>query len=137
MATKEEILDYATNTPENTNRNVLNSMLDEYNSGGSSGANIVVCPLTSEYDRGAEAYVYTAQMTAGELYAAESVVFEISQDAEQMEPGMKLPCLKADSLLGQYRFGFVNPNSNNLTIVYITANSPLDYPTNAGDGGVG
>lgn len=37
MTTKEEILDYATNTPENTNRNVLNSMLDEYNSGGSGG----------------------------------------------------------------------------------------------------
>lgn len=35
MATKEEILDYATNTPENTNRNVLNSMLNNY--GGSDG----------------------------------------------------------------------------------------------------
>lgn len=98
-------------------------------SGG--GGNIVVCPMTSEFDLGEEMYVYTAQMAAGELYAAESVVFEISQDAEQMKPGMKFPCLKAASLSGQYRFGFANPNTNDLTVVYITANSPLDYPTNA------
>ncbi len=40
MATKEEILDYATNTPENTNRNVLNSMLE--NCGGGSGGFFMV-----------------------------------------------------------------------------------------------
>ena len=34
---KETILDYATNSPENTNRNVLRGMLDNFaKSGGSS-----------------------------------------------------------------------------------------------------
>ena len=98
MATKEEILNYVDNTPENSNRNVLSGMLDDY--GGSGGANIVVCPLTSEYDLGIEAFVYTAQMTAGELYAAESIVFELPQDVEQMRPNFKLPCLKANFFNG-------------------------------------
>ena len=35
--TKEEIIDYVINTPENTNKYVLSSMLDELNSGESSG----------------------------------------------------------------------------------------------------
>jgi hypothetical protein len=41
MATKEEILDYATNTPENTNRNVLSGMLDSYGGSGSSSSAVV------------------------------------------------------------------------------------------------
>lgn len=39
MATKEEILNYVDNTPENSNRNVLSGMLDNY--GGSGGSLIV------------------------------------------------------------------------------------------------
>lgn len=42
MVTKEEILDYTTNTPENTNRNVLSSMLNEYGSGGSGEGPLLV-----------------------------------------------------------------------------------------------
>lgn len=40
--TKEKILDYATTTPENTNRNVLSSMLDSFSDGSGSGSGITI-----------------------------------------------------------------------------------------------
>ncbi len=45
---KETILDYATRTPENTNRNVLGSMLDQFAKGGSGGANAVTLYLVDK-----------------------------------------------------------------------------------------
>lgn len=38
---KETILDYVTETPGNTNRNVLKSMLNSFSDGGSSGITII------------------------------------------------------------------------------------------------
>lgn len=40
--TKEEILNYVMDTPENTNRMVLNDMLDEFNSSGSDMNALIV-----------------------------------------------------------------------------------------------
>ena len=40
--TKEEILDYVMDTPENTNRMVLSDMLDEFSSGSGSGSVLIV-----------------------------------------------------------------------------------------------
>lgn len=44
--TKEEILNYVMDTPDNTNRMVLSDMLDEFSSGG--GASILVVGVTEE-----------------------------------------------------------------------------------------
>ena len=49
--TKEEILDYVMNTPDNTNRMVLNDMLDEFSNGfPSSGASSIIVHYTMEGD---------------------------------------------------------------------------------------
>ena len=48
--TKEEILDYVVNSPENTNRRVLSDMLDEFNSGsgGGGGSSVLIVKITSD-----------------------------------------------------------------------------------------
>lgn len=60
--TKEEILDYVSQTPENTNRMVLSDMLDEFSSGSSSGGLVVHETESSG--------VYTLDKTWKEIYDA-------------------------------------------------------------------
>lgn len=51
---KETILDYATKTPENTNRSVLGSMLDQFAKGGSSGGGgieFLTIPVTNVFEK--------------------------------------------------------------------------------------
>lgn len=55
MSTKEEIFEYVTETPENTNPAVLRSMLNELSGGGSGGAGLFVVNIqyndsTGEYE---------------------------------------------------------------------------------------
>lgn len=66
--TKEEILDYITSTPENTNRRVLSDMLDEFNSGGGGGALIV--EVDGDLSSG-----FFLNKTAGEIINALPLVF--------------------------------------------------------------
>ena len=57
--TKEDILDYVMNTPNNTNRMVLSDMLDEFNSGSGGGVFLIV-----------EGNNYTLNKTWKEIYDA-------------------------------------------------------------------
>lgn len=79
--TKEEILDYITSTPENTNRRVLSDMIDELvnsSSGGFGDIVVVKCPITIEGD------VWTATKTAGELWAADIIIWEVGDNWGKM-----------------------------------------------------
>lgn len=64
--TKEEILDYAMNTPNNTNRMVLNDMLDELqtSSGGASVFTVTFTPTNEDWT------AFTADKTIDEIEAA-------------------------------------------------------------------
>lgn len=66
--TKEEILDYILQTPENTNRRVLSDMLDEFSSGGSGGNSdiFIVTYTDDENDEG----TLTCDKTLAEITAA-------------------------------------------------------------------
>lgn len=44
---KNTILDYATNSPENTNRNVLGSMLDQFSKNSGGGGDFVITRIES------------------------------------------------------------------------------------------
>lgn len=66
--TKEDILDYVINTPNNTNRMVLSDMLDEFNSNsGGGGADILVVHLNEDEETGN----LSIDKTHAELYAAQ------------------------------------------------------------------
>ena len=49
--TKEEILDYVMDTPDNTNRRVLSDMLDEFSSSNGGGGMLVVTVSGEPYSR--------------------------------------------------------------------------------------
>ena len=60
--TKEEILDYVDNSPQNTNRNVLGSMLDQFTNGSGGGIEFLTIPITNVFEQ--EVVVIEANMTA-------------------------------------------------------------------------
>lgn len=61
--TKEEILDYVMNSPENTNRMVLNDMLNQLSSSNTSGLIVII---TYNNDNN----TYTMDKTPEEIFAA-------------------------------------------------------------------
>lgn len=70
MATKEEILEYTTNTPENTNRNVLSGMLDNYNS---SSENMAIGVVDVEDEHGGIIREITAVSLANDTVSPETL----------------------------------------------------------------
>jgi len=67
--TKEEILNYVMDTPENTNRAVLSDMLDEFNTSSSNGANALIINIEKDGD------TYTTDKTAREIIDAMPLVY--------------------------------------------------------------
>lgn len=63
--TKEEILDYVMNTPDNTNRMVLSDMLDSFSSGGGN-----IAPLITTFVDEPTEGDYQIDKTFGELLEA-------------------------------------------------------------------
>ena len=61
--TKQEIIDYVTTTPQNTNRRILAQQLDSLDGGGSGGLHVTI-----SYDQGAG--VHSASHTVEEIYEA-------------------------------------------------------------------
>ena len=62
---KNTILDYATNSPENTNRNVLGSMLDQFSKNSGGGGDFVITHLGTGSSGG-----IVGDMTYGEIRTA-------------------------------------------------------------------
>jgi hypothetical protein len=83
--TKEEILEYVLNTPENTNRMVLSDMLDEFSSGSGGGAE----PLSVEVTiTGTVATMDTTITEIAEALAAGTpVVISIPNGADYLSQG--------------------------------------------------
>lgn len=65
--TKEEILDYVMNTPNNTNRMVLNDIIDELVNSSSGGASVFTVTFTPTNE---EWTAFTADKTIDEIEAA-------------------------------------------------------------------
>lgn len=77
--TKEEILDYVMNTPDNTNRAVLSDMLDEFSSGSGGGNPTLVVEVTSKNN------VWTCEKTWQEIFDAfltSAVVLRLPDDGQ-------------------------------------------------------
>ena len=71
--TMDEIIDYAISSPENTNPNVLKSMLQQMNSGngGSSNSNIEVIEFQESIEQQEDGSAHiTLNMTCQEIYNA-------------------------------------------------------------------
>ena len=76
---KNDILDYVTETPGNTNRAVLGSMLDSFSGGGGGGAEPLI--VNTEYDDG----TYTLDKTFGEIrgaFESGNVVLVVTQNTD-------------------------------------------------------
>lgn len=65
--TKEEILNYVMNTPENTNRMVLNDMINELVNSSGGGASVFTVTFTPTNE---EQTAFTADKTISEIEAA-------------------------------------------------------------------
>ncbi len=131
MVTKEEILNYVDNTPENSNRNVLSGMLDNYSGGGGSGgASIITCELSvDEEDRS----TLTATKTAGELIAADYVIFYLCP-ADGIKVFANFLQGSVD-INGLYSF-YLKVGTDDL-LVTLYAESADGYPSGAPDSGEG
>ena len=114
---KNTILDYVTETPGNTNRAVLGSMLDSIGGGDSgSGSNISLIHLIREYDE--EGYS-TNNLTADKTYT------------EMAEEGAKNICIAMDNTilpLHRYQntvYSFWIDSSNGSDTIYVHKISAL------------
>ena len=112
--TKEEILDYVMNSPENTNRMVLNDMLNELQTGG-GGATVVHC----NWDTG------ILDMTAEELLTAAKSSFTVLVFASDTEESA-MPLVSAHKLGDSYTFVFGTEIEQ--AYAAFTADSGSDYP---------
>ena len=114
--TKEEILDYITNTPENANRRVLSDMIDELQSGGGGVGGLVV---EVEYFTQEDPFMlgFKSLMDATEIISAykqgSNVVFHIPHDIEHAsyiaEDWYTLVAYKTNDTSGYGPFAFAVP----------------------------
>ena len=112
--TKEEILDYVMNTPENTNRMVLSDMLDELQTGGGSGGLVVETEWEApEYLDNA----YFKSTTLGtDLRAAimsgQHVIVHIPGNESYGAPEVYFtPILQLKDVFGQEEMGYLLPKT--------------------------
>lgn len=77
--TKEEILDYVMNTPENTNRMVLNDMLNEFNSNNDGNTSVLIIHIGTE-----DGHTYAFDKTAGEIIEAMPLTYIVYEDDDAM-----------------------------------------------------
>jgi hypothetical protein len=124
--TKEEILDYVTNTPENTNRLVLNDMIDELINAAPSGSGATIVPLTKS-GGGGGAISYTSTVDAQTLWAAANsgpVIFKVT--ATEADPADEVYALTyAEKGTEIYMFYISSINSG----IELGAGSGSDYPS--------
>ena len=119
--TKEEILDYVVNSPENTNRMVLSDMLNELVS--SSGGGVTVVHYSGDAGH--------LDITAEELLAAAKSSYTILVFASDTEE-TAMPLVHAYKYENSYMFVF----GTEIEQAYskFTANSGSDFPAEGGGG---
>ncbi len=88
MATKKEILDYVSNTPYNSNRLVLETMLDDIASGSN---NKCVFEATGDNDE------FTAELTSGDATSDEAIWEFIFNSGEENEYTLYGTLIKVDN----------------------------------------
>lgn len=98
--TKNEILDYVMNTPDNTNRMVLSDMLDSFSSGSSSGGLVVHVTL----EAGASVFDKTWQEIHDAMEAGTSVLVVVPP-AEEDEPSTVFPVIECNFAGSEYQGG--------------------------------
>lgn len=114
--TKEEILDYVVNSPENTNRRVLNDMIDELMSSSGGGGGLIISAQES-------GVTVTLEKTWAEINAA----FSAAQACVVLWPNSGYSYSVVGC--GHYNSTYTVIVWNGMAPVQMQASSPDEYPS--------
>lgn len=129
--TKEEILDYVMDTPENTNRMVLSDMLDEFSSGSGGGGGGSALLITATYDSDTE--MITLNKTFAEIstaiVAGQMCFVHVQESVGTIYAGYNaVTCLWIDQY-GGGTVGMLNNENGTPTYINFDADAPDVYPS--------
>ena len=129
--TKEEILDYVMNTPENTNRMVLSDMLDEFSSGSGGGGGGSALLITATYDSDTE--MITLNKTFAEistaLAAGQLCLVHNLESVGSIYVGYYIVANVLTGGYGDGTVGILSNDSGNPRYVNFDADAPDVYPS--------
>lgn len=128
--TKEEILDYVMDTPENTNRMVLSDMLDEFSSSSGGGGSSALL-ITATYDSDTE--MMTLDKTYGEIstaiVAGQMCFVHVQESVGTIYAGYNAVTCLFINPYGSGTVGMLNNENGTPTYINFDANAADEYPS--------
>ena len=121
--TINEIIDYATHSPENTNPNVLKSMLDSINSGGQELPEDALIYLPTEVEIDDE-----------DIYTLTKTWQEIAQNNYYIKIDSTYLLLLPDQSHGSYYIDALSLDTHEIE-THFYAKTPQDYPSTGDEEG--